>query len=50
MQRSSELPLFLQTAIAIFGFLFLVSMISPFSAFQSSLQSTTPATVRVTQN
>lgn len=49
MQRSSEFPLFLQTAIAIFGFLFLISVFSAVSAPKTSANSAPEAIAQVAQ-
>ncbi|EKQ68146.1 hypothetical protein OsccyDRAFT_2661 [Leptolyngbyaceae cyanobacterium JSC-12] len=48
MQRSSEFPLFCQTAIAIFGFLLLISVFSAFSAPKSSFKFSIQTPVEVT--
>ncbi|MBF2028740.1 MAG: hypothetical protein IGS48_18585 [Oscillatoriales cyanobacterium C42_A2020_001] len=50
MQRSSEFPLFLQTAIAIFGFLFLISVLSSVSAPKTSANYAPDAIVKVAQS
>jgi len=50
MQRSSELPLFCQTAIAIFGFLLLISVFSSFSAPKTSFNLSPETAIQVAQN
>ncbi|MDX2228329.1 MAG: hypothetical protein NW220_01735 [Leptolyngbyaceae cyanobacterium bins.349] len=50
MQRSSEFPLFCQTAIAIVSFLVLISVVSSFSAPKASFHGSVRPTVEVAQN
>ncbi|NJP11022.1 MAG: hypothetical protein HC866_17365 [Leptolyngbyaceae cyanobacterium RU_5_1] len=47
MQRSSEFPLFCQTAIAIFGFLLLISLVSGFSTSKSILHTASAASAEI---
>jgi len=49
MRSVPELPLFLQTTIAIFGFLFLIAMISPFASTRSEATTVIPAVVKYEQ-
>ena len=50
MQRSSEFPLFFQTAIAIFGFLLLISIASAFSAPKTGFNSSSQPVVELARN
>lgn len=50
MKRSSEFPLFCQTAIAIFGFLFLISILSSWTAPKPALSGAIAPTVTIAQN
>lgn len=49
MQRSSEFPLFCQTAIAIFGFLFFIAIVSTVSAPKTNLNGAIAPTIEVAQ-
>jgi len=50
MQRSSEFPLFFQTAIAIFGFLFFIAIVSSFNAPKTSLNGAISPNIEVARN
>ncbi len=50
MQRSSEFPLFFQTAIALFGFLFLIAIASSVSIPKTQLSHTVGTTLQVSKN
>ncbi|MEX0271941.1 hypothetical protein AB3R30_22715 [Leptolyngbyaceae cyanobacterium UHCC 1019] len=50
MQRSSEFPLFFQTAIALFGFLFLIAIVSSVSVPKTQFSNTVGTTLEVAKN
>lgn len=50
MKRSSEFPLFCQTAIAIFGFLLLIAMFSSVTTAKPALNSAIAPTVTMAHN
>ncbi len=50
MQRSSDFPLFFQTAIALFGFLFLIAIVSSVSVPKTQLNKTVSTTIEVVKN
>ncbi|MBM0741486.1 hypothetical protein JOY44_07635 [Phormidium sp. CLA17] len=50
MQRSSEFPLFFQTAIALFGFLFLIAISSSISAPKSNMDNSAGITLQIVRN
>lgn len=50
MQRSSDFPLFFQTAIALFGFLFLIAIVSSIPIPKTQLSNTVGTTTEVSKN
>ncbi|MBM0741485.1 hypothetical protein JOY44_07630 [Phormidium sp. CLA17] len=50
MQRSFEFPLFFQTAITLFGFLFLIAIVSSASVPKTQLSNTVGTTIEVAKN
>jgi hypothetical protein len=50
MQRSSEFPLFFQTAIALFGFLFLIAIASSIPVQKTQISNTVSTTLQVAKN
>jgi hypothetical protein len=50
MQRNSEFPLFFQTAIALFGFLFLITVASSMAMPKNHLSNTVATTLEVAKN
>lgn len=50
MQRSSEFPLFFQTAIAIFSFLLLIAIGSAFTAPKDHMTQSLGTTMEVAKN
>ncbi len=50
MQRNSDFPLFFQTAIALFGFLFLIAIVSSISAPKTQISTTVSTTLQVVKN
>lgn len=50
MQRSSEFPLFFQTAIALFGFLFLIAIASSFYTPKTQISNTVGTTLQVAKD
>jgi hypothetical protein len=50
MQRNSGFPLFFQTAIALFGFLFLIAIVSSISVPKNTIGTTVGTTLQVVKN